>query len=186
MRLKRDHYETKWDLKYTFYFNRDLKVVLRDLVLLRAYSNPESIRNNYIFLIFYIFICFLVSVVNFYIVILTITINTYKKTSNNDCTNVNPFFLRALKVKAVLSMFSPIVRISPPLSQMCPDMEHDVRKGHRAKSQGILNRLKDTIRYLCRKTLRKRTYFHTNNLRSHYVNFQCFVLWNGFLFLRHS
>lgn len=80
MRLKRDHYETKWDLKYTFYFNRDLKVVLRDLVLLRAYSNPESIRNNYIFLIFYIFIRFLVSVVNFYIVILTITINTYKKT----------------------------------------------------------------------------------------------------------
>ena len=36
-------------------------------------------------------------------------------------------------MKAVLSMFSPIVRISPPLSQMCPDMEHDVRKGHRAK-----------------------------------------------------
>ena len=99
---------------------------------------------------------------------------------------LNPFFLRALKVKAVLSMFSPIVRISPPLSQMCPDMEHDVRKGHRAKSQGILNRLKDTIRYLCRKTLQKRTHFHTNNLWSHYVNFQCFVLWNGFLFLRHS
>ena len=80
MRLKRDHYETKWDLKYTVYFNTDLKVVLRDLVLLRAYSNPESIRNNYIFLIFYIVIRFLVSVVNFYIVILTITINTYKKT----------------------------------------------------------------------------------------------------------
>ena len=71
---------------------------------------------------------------------------------------LNPLFLRALKVKAVLSMFSPIVHISPPLSQMCPNMEHDIRKGHRAKSQGILNRLKDTIRYLCRKTLRKRTF----------------------------
>ena len=80
MRLKRDHYETKWDLKYTFYCNTDLKVVVGDLVLLRAYSNPEWIRNNYIFVIFYIVIRFLVSVVNFYIVILTITINTYKKT----------------------------------------------------------------------------------------------------------
>ena len=62
-------------------------------------------------------------------------------------------------MKAVLSIFSPIVRISPPLGQMCLDMERDVRRGHRAKSQGILNRLKDTLRHLCRKTLRKRTYF---------------------------
>ena len=46
---------------------------------------------------------------------------------------LNPFFLRALKVKAVSSIFSPIVRISPPLGQMCPNMERDVRKGHRAK-----------------------------------------------------
>ena len=30
------------------------------------------------------------------------------------------------------------------------------------QSQAILNRLKDTLRYLCRKTLRKSTYFHTN------------------------
>ena len=49
---------------------------------LRAYSNPESIRNNYIILKFYVVIRFLVSVVNFYIVILTITSNI------NDCTNV--------------------------------------------------------------------------------------------------
>ena len=76
-------------MRYTFYCNTDLKAVVGDLVLLRAYSNPESIRNNYIFVTFYINVTpFLVSVVNFYIVILTITINTYKKTSNNDCTNV--------------------------------------------------------------------------------------------------
>ena len=86
-------------------------------------------------------------------------------------------------MKAVLSIFSPIVRISPPLGQMCLDMERDVRRGHRAKSQGILNRLKDTLRHLCRKTLRKRRYIHTNNLRSHYIYFQCFVLWNGVPFL---
>ena len=46
---------------------------------------------------------------------------------------LNPFILRALKVKAVLSIFLPVVRISPPLGQMCPNMERDVRKGHRAK-----------------------------------------------------
>ena len=34
-------------------------------------------------------------------------------------------------MKAVLSIFSPIIRISPPLSQMCPNMERDIRKGHR-------------------------------------------------------
>ena len=89
-------------------------------------------------------------------------------------------------MKAVLLIFSPIVHISPPLSQMCLNMERDVRKGHRTKSQGILNRLKDTLHYLCRKTLRKRKYFHTNNLQSHYIYFQCFVLWRGVLFLRHS
>ena len=100
MRLKRDHYETKWDLKYTFYCNTDLKVVVGDLVLLRAYSNPEWIRNNYIFVIFYIVIRFLVSVVNFYIVILTITINTYKKTSNNDCTNVFSSYILLGHVKS--------------------------------------------------------------------------------------
>ena len=100
MRLKRDHYETKWDLKYTFYCNTDLKVVVGDLVLLRAYSNPEWIRNNYIFVIFYIVIRFLVSVVNFYIVILTITINTYKKTSNNDCTNVFSSYILLGSVKS--------------------------------------------------------------------------------------
>ena len=43
------------------------------------------------------------------------------------------FFVRALEVKAVLSIFSPIVRISPPLGQMCLNVERDVRKGHRAK-----------------------------------------------------
>ena len=100
MRLKIDHYETKWDLKYTFYCNTDLKVVVGDLVLLRAYSNPEWIRNNYIFVIFYIVIRFLVSVVNFYIVILTITINTYKKTSNNDCTNVFSSYILLGRVKS--------------------------------------------------------------------------------------
>ena len=36
-------------------------------------------------------------------------------------------------MKAVLSIFSPIVHISPPLGQMCPNMERDVRKGHGAK-----------------------------------------------------
>ena len=36
-------------------------------------------------------------------------------------------------MKAVLSIFSPIVRLSPPLGQMRPNMERDVRKGHRAK-----------------------------------------------------
>ena len=62
-------------MKYTFYCNTDLKAVVGDLVLLRAYSNPESIRNNYIFVTFYINVTpFLVSVVNFYIVILTMTI----------------------------------------------------------------------------------------------------------------
>ena len=38
-------------------------------------------------------------------------------------------FLRALKVEVVLTIFSPIVRISPPLGQ---SIERDVRKGHRA------------------------------------------------------
>ena len=47
--------------------------------------------------------------------------------------NIESFFLRALKVKAVLSIFSPVVRISPPHGQMCPNMERDVRKGHCAK-----------------------------------------------------
>ena len=97
MRLKIDHYKTKWDLKYTFYCNTDLKVVVGDLVLLRAYSNPQYI---YIFLIFCIVICFLVSVVNFYIVILTITINTYKKTSSNDCTNVFSSYVLLGRVKS--------------------------------------------------------------------------------------
>ena len=46
---------------------------------------------------------------------------------------LNPFILRALKVgRAVLSIFSPVVRISPPLGQKCPNMERDVRKAHRA------------------------------------------------------
>ena len=97
MRLKTDHYKTKWDLKYTVYCNTDLKVVVGDLVLLRAYSNPQYI---YIFLIFCIVICFLVSVVNFYIVILTITINTYKKTSSNDCTNVFSSYVLLGRVKS--------------------------------------------------------------------------------------
>ena len=38
-------------------------------------------------------------------------------------------FLRVLKVKVVLPIFSPIVRISPPLGQCT---ERDVRKGQRA------------------------------------------------------
>ena len=38
-------------------------------------------------------------------------------------------FLRALKVEVVVTIFSPIVRISPPLGQ---SIERDVRKGHRA------------------------------------------------------
>ena len=36
-------------MKYTFYYNTDLKAVVGrvgDLDLLRAYSNPESIGNN--------------------------------------------------------------------------------------------------------------------------------------------
>ena len=33
-------------MKYTFYCNTDLKAVVEDLVMLRAYSNPESIGNN--------------------------------------------------------------------------------------------------------------------------------------------
>ena len=69
--------------------------------MLRAYSNPESIRNNYIFVTFYINVTpFLVSVVNFYIVILTVTINTYKKTSNNDCTNVFSSYVLLGRVKS--------------------------------------------------------------------------------------
>ena len=89
-------------MRYTFYCNTDLKAVVGDLVLLRAYSNPESIRNNYIFVTFYINVTpFLVSVVNFYIVILTIiTINTYKKTSNNDCTNVFSSYVLLGRVKS--------------------------------------------------------------------------------------
>ena len=88
-----------------------------------------------------------------------ISISFKKSFSKKIFRNIESFFLRGLKVKAVLSIFSPIVRISPPLGQMCLDMERDVRRGHRAKSQGILNRLKDTLRHLCRKSLRKRTYF---------------------------
>ena len=86
-------------MRYTFYCNTDLKAVVGDLVLLRAYSNPESIRN--IFVTFYINVTpFLVSVVNFYIVILTITINTYKKTSSNDCTNVFSSYVLLGRVKS--------------------------------------------------------------------------------------
>ena len=88
-------------MKYTFYCNTDLKAVVGDLVLLRAYSNPESIRNNYIFVTFYINVTpFLVSVVNFYIVILTITIKIYKETSNNDCTNVFSSYVLLGRVKS--------------------------------------------------------------------------------------
>ena len=36
-------------------------------------------------------------------------------------------------MKAVLSIFLPVVCISPPHGQMCPNMERDVRKGHCAK-----------------------------------------------------
>ena len=88
-------------MRYTFYCNTHLKAVVGDLVLLRASSNPESIRNNYIFVTFYINVTpFLVSVVNLYIVILTITINTYKKTSNNDCTNVFSSYVLLGRVKS--------------------------------------------------------------------------------------
>ena len=31
-------------------------------------------------------------------------------------------------MKAVLSIFSPVIHISPPLGQMCPNMERDVEK----------------------------------------------------------
>ena len=88
-------------MRYTFYCNTDLKAVVGDLVLLRAYANPESIRNNYIFVTLYINVTpFLVSVVDFYIVILTITINTYKKTSNNDCTSVFSSYVLLGRVKS--------------------------------------------------------------------------------------
>ena len=86
-------------MTYTFYCSTDLKAVVADLVLLRAYSNSESIRKNYI-LIFYIVICFLVSVINFYIVTLTTKINTYKETSNNDCTNVFSSYVLLGRVKS--------------------------------------------------------------------------------------
>ena len=36
-------------------------------------------------------------------------------------------------MKAVLLIFSPNVRISPPLGKMHLNMERDVRKGQRAK-----------------------------------------------------
>ena len=66
-------------------------------------------RNLHEFLVLYewIWLCkvnlqwnFKGRVVNFYIVILTITINTYKKTSNSDCTNVFSSYILLGRVKS--------------------------------------------------------------------------------------